>query len=379
VQARTASQKSATAKSDPKHPPERSTVATSSTATPRPANADSLENAIENEIPQYRAISRWSIFAFIFGLASPLSFAADGFLLAGLAAILCGLFALWAIKKFPDLYTGDTLAKAGIALGLVFTLSPKTIEFAQQMVLKRQAESFAGEYIKVLTSGDAGDAMWHRLPPKDRRSMTPADVLASLQKQAAENPALPQRMLGPIRTIQSVVKEGGGDIHLVRIERCGYFEVTPYAGILLKLEIPTAFLEDYKKKHPDWREPAKHSDDDVHPLINNGEKPSEMVVGQPDPNHDHQADPKDKPADEPTQVADKPSTPPADDRSPLIEEFLRAPEGSLDNLYILLDARAQTDGGQLKWWVNELIFPYRPNSAELQAIQKETKHGDHVH
>ena len=74
-----------------------------------------------------------------------LSFANPFFYVFAILAVGVGIWAHRAIRRFPDMLTGQGLANAGIGLGLVFGLASGTIATVQYVVRSKQARSFRSE------------------------------------------------------------------------------------------------------------------------------------------------------------------------------------------------------------------------------------------
>jgi len=67
----------------------------------------------------YQAVCKTSVAAVIFGILGAFAFLSQIFLLIPLLAIVFGLMALKAIRKWPDELVGKKAAKIGLVLGLV--------------------------------------------------------------------------------------------------------------------------------------------------------------------------------------------------------------------------------------------------------------------
>jgi hypothetical protein len=345
--------------------------------------------ALDYELPQYRAINRWAIFSLVFGLLAPLTFANFNFLIAAGLAILCGIMALRAIKRFPDLFTGKNLANIGIVLGLVFSLSPISMHFASLMVTQREAEAFGRKFADVLKTKDLGDALWHRIPPAERRGVTPAEIVERFRQQEAEqqegNPARASISI-PFRALFDLMTDQGESLRFVKVEKCGQFDLTPYALVVLKLDLPQQALDAYEREHPDWRssepsfDPLNRDPDHLLAHDHSHDHDHDHAAGDADHDHDHAAESQaaaapSKPASDTAQPSARAKASP---RSPAMETILRKPDMK-DNLFIALDLRAEVQNGQKKWYINEFVFPYQMNTYDAKSLRKGTQHGDHVH
>ena len=143
-------------------------------------------SAIENEIPTYRAVSTRAVFATICGLLAGLSFTHPVFYLFAAAAVILGFSADRAIQRYPDLLTGRGLARAGVALGLIFGLSIYTITSVQTFLFKRQVAEFAREYARILKESSLADAYWVSLSPNARAHVTPEENMKQMQDKREE-------------------------------------------------------------------------------------------------------------------------------------------------------------------------------------------------
>ena len=99
-------------------------------------DAELAPSAIENEIPSYRAISRYAVFSLICGIIASFSFASLFFVFS-VAAVILGILAHLGIKKYPDMITGRGMANVGIALGLIFGLIVSTYTGVHALILSR--------------------------------------------------------------------------------------------------------------------------------------------------------------------------------------------------------------------------------------------------
>ncbi len=116
-------------------------------------------SVIENELPTYRAISNLAIFSVVCGLLAIFCWAHYLFYLAAVLAVVLGMLAHRAIRRFPDMLTGHGLANAGIALGLIFGLGSGTFSTVQYFVRTRLAETFAKHYAETVQSAGLADVL----------------------------------------------------------------------------------------------------------------------------------------------------------------------------------------------------------------------------
>jgi uncharacterized protein DUF4190 len=226
----------------PWHPPgDRATVAIESTTPPAPnAPVQDELSIIENEIPAYRAISPMAVLSLILGLLSILCFADVMFVAAAVAAVVVGILADRKIQRLPDVLTGRGLAQAGIALGLIFSLSSVTIVAIQGIVRKNAASRFVNAYIKVLKEGTLDDCLWYRVPPAGREKTSPKEAVEQMRTMNRE-PGMFEAQSAPIKAMRSRLASSPEQrISLDEIEDEGLDGLDPYASIRLRLEGPTS-------------------------------------------------------------------------------------------------------------------------------------------
>lgn len=209
-------------------------MAVESQAPVKSAVEDSRASVIENEIPTYRAIHPLAVVSLFFGLASLLSFASYNFLVASVLAIVAGAWALLKIGRFPDLYTGQQLARAGLALAVICAVSSVTIDVTRRYIVHRDASAFVNEYIDALNSRRLADAMWYRLPPTERRGTTPEEAVRIFREQYTD-PGANERMFGAIRLLNGRLAKEDGHVELIKLEQSGWDALTPYGIGLLKV------------------------------------------------------------------------------------------------------------------------------------------------
>ncbi len=210
----------------------------------RPLFADDPEMApptIENELPTYRAISRFAVFSVIFGILASFTFASLNFMAFAILAIALGFLAHRAIKRYPDMYTGSGLANTGITLGLIFGLTAGTYTGVQRFILNREAHQFSQVYAKVLTEGDLGDALWYGLNPDLRKNKTPAEALREFEQAKTKEKMYMDQKLAPLQGLKSrLTNAKGAHLHFVDIEDQGTEEtqsqILYYALALYEVE-----------------------------------------------------------------------------------------------------------------------------------------------
>jgi hypothetical protein len=193
--------------------------------------------AIENEFPSYRAISPLAVLSAVLGALAVLSFANLGFLALSVGAVLTGLMADRKIRRLPDVLTGRGLAQAGLALGTIFALGSLTLVVVERIMLYRDARTFAERVIKSVRSQRVADVLWYKIPPHDRRSMTPEQVKQKFDDQAHKDRAFLQTEAGPIYAILDRLKKGG-TIRLGEVEAAGSDGIESYGAVVLRIESP---------------------------------------------------------------------------------------------------------------------------------------------
>ncbi len=200
-------------------------------------------SAIENEIPAYRAISPLAIASLLLGLLSFFTFVNVWLGIAGVLAIVAGVIAERKIRRYPDMFTGRGLAQAGIALGLVFTLSAVTIDFIQSLVLQQKAKAFGQQYAKILNAKDLADSSYYLMPSTSRQGKTPKKMLDEFLKQNPD-PQTQSAYLGQVNLVLDRLKQPKGKVRFVEIENAGYDGLTAFAFALLEVTGPA------NKNHP---------------------------------------------------------------------------------------------------------------------------------
>jgi hypothetical protein len=197
-------------------------------------------SAIENEIPTYRAVSTRAVFAVLCGLMAALSFAHPAFYLFAVAAVALGFWADRSIQRYPDLLTGQGLARAGVAMGLVFGLSIFTITSVQAFLARREAGAFAAEYARMVKTGTLADLYWLNLAPQARASISPEENLKQMQGQKQEAP-MTEMKFGGLNNLHRAVQGGaGGSITFSGIEDVGREDLTLVALALYDVQAAPA-------------------------------------------------------------------------------------------------------------------------------------------
>jgi hypothetical protein len=197
------------------------------------------DSPIENELPTYRAISSRAVLSLICGVLAIFSFANPFFYLFALLAIVLGFSADRSIQRFSDVLTGRGLAKAGVALGLVFGLGTFTIASVQGFVRTRNAESFARYYGDTFKTGTLGDVLWLGMPPAQRKGMSPEEVMTKLKTSNKQDVSAYEMKANPIKNLKKrLASSQDQELHSVQIEREGAEGLTVIALALFEVHGP---------------------------------------------------------------------------------------------------------------------------------------------
>jgi hypothetical protein len=195
---------------------------------------------IENELPTYRALTTWSIASLVLGVISLVTFASLNFLVAAIAAIASGAFALRQIRRYPDLLTGTGLANAGIAMGLITGLAAPTLYIVQRSIIDRQARAYGEQLAQALQEEGLPGAFWVSQPPAARSQTTPDALIKEIEASMLEDPmAGNDPRYASLRSMASrLTSSDEQHIHVEGIEAKGFDGVTPFAFILMMLDGP---------------------------------------------------------------------------------------------------------------------------------------------
>ncbi|WP_165071087.1 DUF4190 domain-containing protein [Paludisphaera rhizosphaerae] len=269
-------------------------------------------SAIENEIPTYRAVSSLAVVAVLFGLLGALSFTHWAFYLCAAVAVVLGFLADRSIQKRSDVLTGQGLARAAMAMGLIFGLSIFTISAVQHFLAKRQAAAFAVEYGERLKSGSLAELYWIGLLPQQRANVTPEDNLKQMQSQASEAPMMDMKY-GALRKLsQDLHGSPESTIKFNSIEKLEREDLT-----LVALALFDVHVGEIKDEHKE------------------GEAAKE---GEAEHKHEHQE--------------------PHDDYALAVIKGM-VPENK--NAY--------------EWWIEDVLYPYKPKTAALPEKKVDDGHG----
>jgi len=124
------------------------TGTTSSVSAPA-FHADDPEQTIE-----YRSLSVLAIISLVFGLASPLAFAAPLLSFIPVLGIALSILALRQIAVSDGIVAGRGAAMFGLVLCVVSVIAPFTRDYVLRSIREHQAKEFALDWIQRVTSGD---------------------------------------------------------------------------------------------------------------------------------------------------------------------------------------------------------------------------------
>jgi hypothetical protein len=194
---------------------------------------DQSESVIENQIANYRAVSVRAILSVFFGVLALFSFASETFYVAAILAIVFGVLAKRAIHRYPDMLTGERLANAGIAMGLIFGLVTVTYSGVQTFIRTREATKFAAEYVKVMESASDGEMLWYNIPPVQRQEKSAKQALLEFEKAKGKDRMMLEQKLQPWTALRRRLKSST-DQHLkfAGVESVGLDETRGGEGII---------------------------------------------------------------------------------------------------------------------------------------------------
>lgn len=192
---------------------------------------------INDDLPAYRALSRPAIVCLILGLASILTYTSSSFAWIGVAAILVGMLALRNIGRFPDILTGGSLVRVGIASGLAFTLSALTISGVNDWIVKTGADRFGRELVETIRSKSVDEIMFLKLPISSRSEKTPAGV-AEEMSHGAENKMAFDMEVKPYRDLKARISSPGQSIAMTGLGGHAVDGLTANAVVLIEVSGP---------------------------------------------------------------------------------------------------------------------------------------------
>ncbi|MDR3621841.1 MAG: DUF4190 domain-containing protein [Paludisphaera borealis] len=174
--------------------------------TPTTTDLNANWPVIENEIPTYRAVSTRAIFAVICGLLAVFSFAHPIFYLFAVLAVILGVTADRSIQRHPEMLTGQTMARVGVLLGLVFGLSIATVTSLQNYLIRREAVKFAATYAESLKASPLAEVYWLGLPPTTRAKVTAQENWTQLQQSSKQDLAMTEMKHAPLKALADRLK-----------------------------------------------------------------------------------------------------------------------------------------------------------------------------
>jgi len=193
--------------------------------------------AIENELPTYRAISTLAIVSLLLGLLSVFSFASLWFTIVGLAAVVLGVLADRKIRRLSDVLTGQKLARAGVALGLIFSLSAITFSTINEWWMKRQATQFARQFLQVLERGSFDDAVFYSVAPRLRQGRSPMQVIDEARQMGPPG-SFETQFAGHLQVKNRLAAAPRARVQFVRIEKTAIEDLLPHVTVLAELSGP---------------------------------------------------------------------------------------------------------------------------------------------
>jgi hypothetical protein len=208
-------------------------VATDQKSSTAEIEPGSRRPVIENELVTYRAICISSIFSLIFGVFALFSFAHPFFYAASILAVVLGLLAHRRVRQYPDRFTGEGLANAGIALGLVFGLVTATYSTVQYFVRSRQAEQFAKQYAEILESPTIGEVITYNLHPETRKEPKNLEgILKQLEATTPKDKMMMEQKFGQLLALRKRLQASKDEhVKFVGIERLGEDDSTASSEI----------------------------------------------------------------------------------------------------------------------------------------------------
>ncbi|MHB8899025.1 MAG: hypothetical protein ACYC6Y_09790 [Thermoguttaceae bacterium] len=118
-----------------------------------------FSQAVEAELPQYRALSGLAVLGFILGLASALAVVHIGLSFVGAFAAICCVAALVSISRAPSERSGGWLAVTGLALAAFWMAAGSTRELTERYLLDVYSRPFALQWFEYLKKGEPAKAL----------------------------------------------------------------------------------------------------------------------------------------------------------------------------------------------------------------------------
>jgi hypothetical protein len=297
-------------------------------ADPLPeTSAIATDSAIDNELSSYRAFHPAAFVALACGVVAALSFVHWGFYIFAAIGVLFGILAMKRISRDPEIYTGKSIARAGIALCLIFGLAAASRAVADGFVRDREAAKFGREIAKVLADEPIERAIWYRLSAGEREATTPEAMMKQMREPGPGGATMYEQLAAPLMQIRDRLDET--DSHSVEFDEVLSSDVVgldPVAAVTLIF-------------HPKgWSAGHGHSHDAAEPK------------------------PADPPADEKTVAIPKPK------HMTKVEE----------PVYARLILKADVSTGKYRWKIDEVTFPYVKGGAKVEFDDGVDTHG-HSH
>ena len=119
---------------------------------------------------EYRAISLWSIFAFVVGLISLTTLMLPGLLFFGVLGILISVLAIRSVSRSDRPMVGRRLAGVGLGLA-VFSLTYGVGTFVtRRAAIYQDARTYATKWFDMMRDGRRDEAFQVRVPQEQRKS-----------------------------------------------------------------------------------------------------------------------------------------------------------------------------------------------------------------
>jgi hypothetical protein len=134
---------------------------------------------------RYSQVSPAAVVALLLGLASPLAFVGPLFFVFPALAVGVAFVALGKIRRSGGGLTGETLARAAIALGLACVAGALVRTSVRDTLLERQAIAAAEEWLQLLADGRLSEA-GERLTGDGAQTFIPSPASSGQQPLTAE-------------------------------------------------------------------------------------------------------------------------------------------------------------------------------------------------
>jgi len=239
---------------------------------------------IENEIPTYRAISPMAVTSAFLGLVSALCFVAVYWVVAAILAVVSGVVAERKIRRNPDILTGRSFAQAGIAMGIIFSITSIGLVQWQNYWLRTDANRFAIKFVDTLNASKAkhsdlsSDVLWYMIPPHLRRGIAPGDARSKVVEQA-HNSAKVRYLEEAMQAMIGHAGEGR-KIEFAEVESAVYIDMDGWASLLLKVGSGQNKSKAVAPKAHDHHEGDDH-DHAYDPVAGNPDYALVVIRGEP--------------------------------------------------------------------------------------------------